>query len=162
MTLASNQSYVVKAAKQFLAWLLITLMLPWSAVNARAFVWCTATDGHSAIEFCSGDVCHQIEYTEESKRGAPDAKTTNAYKHSGNDDCVDFAVLPSAVLSKANAAIGSSALIGGTRIEADNELIRLRLFSTNVRAPLSNWMTTGARTCVDPNILLHRVTVLRV
>ena len=150
------------SARRFFAWLLIALMLPGSLANS-AFVWCVASNGHSAIEFSIHTDCHRSHVGDSATAQSTATDVAHLEYCPQYSDCTDVAAIPNATvvahfLGKSDASLCSP--YGG-----DDFPVLARLYPLVSKENL--WQSSGPRSrsqdvFVDPNLRLRGSTVLRI
>jgi hypothetical protein len=143
---------------RLLAWALICLVLPGSSVQAEAFVWCTAPNGHAAIEYCTGSDCHAAQQPDAvASPGLADL----SHVASGADvpKCSD-----ERLFNPASGPKRTKGQIASQRVSPD---LAAALLYPTAQDPSRLSTRRGLRPTSlaerpDPRLRAHRVTVLRL
>lgn len=159
MTVAPTRKRVYATLRRLLASLLICLMLPGSIADASSFVWCFSDSGHSAIEACTGPSCHGGQVHSSNDQFGEQDRILEQH----HADCVDVELLPTAALGSVRSA------------DFDDEYFDLNKAAPSHLAPCNSYVTAlvdlASYSCahstidcrrINPNLLLRRVTVLRI
>ena len=158
-----NQAGTFWTARHICAWLLIALMLPGGVTNSL-LIWCSSSDGHSAIEFTLGSDFHRSKAATPAKSSSGPS-IVSAYAHRCHDtDCVDIPAISSAVFASVSQVGKSDELGKATSHQGANTLLAALSQHSSVQ-DISNdsWRKKRqTRDLVDPTVLLLRSKVLRI
>lgn len=155
------------SARRFFAWLLIALMLPGSLANS-AFVWCVASNGHSAIEFSIHTDCHRSHVGNSGTAQSTATDVAHLEHCPQYNGCTDVAAIPNATIPNATVIahfLGKSDASLCSPYGGDDFPVLARSYP--LVSNENHWQSPGPRSrsqddFVDPNILLRRSMILRI
>lgn len=154
---------IIGTLRQFLAILLICLMVPGSVANASSWVWCFAGSEHVAIEMHGGTGSHEGFNVHDVHADGSAHDDISPERNVAYEDCIDVELLPTVFLTRNRSIVDEFGQPTKPEIERHallgNQFPSLAPHSS-LSPPANCEFQIACR--VDPAVQLRRITSLRI